>query len=85
MNSDNNGFKNWIKKLWKQGGYYITKDKININVLKHIVNEINDDLKLGNRNIKSITENWFRLSNSQEAFKYTKKKKCHKPELWKAA
>ena len=36
--------------------------------------KINDDLKIGNVNIKSFTENLIRLENYQEALKYTDKR-----------
>ena len=44
----------------------------------------NDDLKIGNVNIKSFTTNLIRPENYQEAYKYTEKR-CHKSEFKKAA
>ena len=44
-----------------------------MQVLKIISMKTNDDLKIGNINIKSITDNKIRLENYQEAFKYTEK------------
>ena len=44
-----------------------------MQVLRIISMKTKDDLKIGNINIKSITDNNIRLENYQEAFKYTEK------------
>ena len=44
-----------------------------MQVLRIISMKTKDDFKIGNINIKSITDNKIRLENYQEAFKYTEK------------
>ena len=44
-----------------------------MQVLRIISMKTKDDLKIGNINIKSITDNKIRLENYQEAFEYTEK------------
>ena len=61
----------WIRVIWntwyshkkddnkfgRQGGYDITDDKINLQLLSIMSIKTNDDLKIGNVNIKSFTDN----------------------------
>ena len=44
-----------------------------MQVLRIISMKTKDDFKIGNINIKSITDNKIRLENYQEAFKYMEK------------
>ena len=71
INNETNEFRKMIANLENNGNMIL--QKINMQVLSIMSMKTNDDLKIGNVNIKSFTENWIRLENYQEAFKHTEK------------